>query len=111
MRAGKLDRRIILQSFAVGTSGDPTAGTWTTEATVWAERLDAKGTERATGSVVEAAEASQAYRIRFRSDIDPTWRVNDGGELWHIAAVSPGGRGRDRELLLLVSRLDPDDEA
>lgn len=110
MRAGRLDRRITLQSFALGTTGDPTAGTWTTEVTVWAERLDAKGIERAVGSMVQAAEATQAFRIRYRLDIDPTWRVNDSDELWGITAVLPGS-GRDRELILLVSRLDPDDEA
>lgn len=111
MRAGLMDRRVVLQSFAVGTSGDPTAGTWTTEATVWAERMDARGIERATGSMVAAAEATQAYRIRYRSDVAPTWRINDADELWNITSVAPGERGRDRETILLVSRLDPDDEA
>ena len=112
MRAGKLDRRVILQSFAIGTDGDPTSGTWTTEATVWAERMDAQGIERATGLTVVAAEATQAYRIRYDADVDvtPLWRINDDGELWSITAVLPGG-GRDRERILLVSRLDPDDEA
>lgn len=112
MRAGKLDRRIILQSFAVGTTGDPTAGTWTTEATVWAERMDPKGVERTTGVTVESSEATQAYRIRYDASVDvtPLWRVNDGGELWNITSVLPGA-GRDRERILLVSRLVPDDEA
>ena len=112
MRSGKLDRQIILQIFTLGTTGDPRAGTWTTEATVWAERMDAKGIERATGMVAKASEVTQAYRIRYRSDVDvtPLWRINDGGELWSITAVLPGV-GRNREWILLVSRLDPDDEA
>lgn len=73
--------------------------------------MDAKGIERAVGSVVETAEITQAYRIRYRSDVKPTWRINDGGELWNIGPVLPGERGRDRECILLVSRIDPDDEA
>jgi head-tail adaptor len=112
MRSGKLDRQVILQSFTLGTTGDPRAGTWTTEATVWAERMDARGIERETGMVVQAAEVTQAYRIRYRADVavTPLWRINDGGELWSITAVLPGA-GRNAERILLVSRLDPDDEA
>jgi head-tail adaptor len=112
MRAGQLDRQVILQSFTLGTTGDPNAGTWTTEATVWAERLDARGIERATGLTVAAAEATQAYRIRYDADVavTPLWRINDGGELWDVTAVLPGV-GRNRERVLLVSRLNPDDEA
>lgn len=112
MRAGKISRRIVLQSFTAGTTGDPSpaAGTWTTVATVWAERLDPKGIERAVGSMVQAAEATQGYSIRYRSDVDPTWRLKDGSEIWRIEAVLPG-QTRDRELILLVKRLDPDDEA
>jgi head-tail adaptor len=110
MKAGQLDRRVELQSFALGTDGDPTAGTWTVEAAVWAERMDGKGTERARGNMVQASEATQAYRIRYRASVLPTWRLRDGAQLWNIVAASEG-RGRDDETILLVDRLDPNDGA
>lgn len=108
MRAGRLDRRVELQSSAVGSAGDPLAVTWTTEVVVWAERMDAKGAERAAGGMVQAAEATQGYRLRYRSAVNPTWRVKDGTALWDIVAASEGV-GRDDETILLVRRLDPDD--
>ena len=106
--AGSLDRRIELQSFAIGSSGDPTAGTWSLEKIVWAERMDARGAERATGGMVQAAEATQAYRIRNRTTVDPTWRVVDRGELWDIVAAVPGPE-RNQETILFVRRFDPND--
>src|SRR5687767_2147590 len=105
---GRLDRRVELQSPTLPAGGDPTAISWTTQATVWAERLDAKGIRRFVG-LQHVAEASQAFRIRFRSDVDPTWRVKDGAELWSIEGTLPVGR-KDA-LVLTVTRLDPDDEA
>lgn len=109
MRAGRLDRRIALQNYAVPSGGDPTVGTYTTQATVWAERIDPSGMERYAGAQI-AAEASQAYRVRYRSDVlpDPTWRVLDGNEKWDVAAVLP--IGRNEGWVLMVKRLDPDDE-
>lgn len=110
MRAGRLDRRVALQSYAVPTGVDPTAGTYTTTATVWAERMDARGVERYAGAQY-VAESSQAYRIRYDASvaIDPTWRVMDGAERWNVTAVLPG-EGRNIERIVLVQRLDPDDE-
>lgn len=101
-----MDRRVELQSSAVGSDGDPTALTWTVEASVWAERMDARGSERMFGGMVQAAEATQVYRIRYRSDVNPTWRLRDGTELWKITAT-PEGVGRDDETLLMVRRFDP----
>ena len=108
MRAGKLDRRVTIESYTKPTGGDPTAGTWSTLAMVWAERLEMGGVERALGVTVDTAEATGGYRIRYRSDVDPTCRLVDGSELWDIVAT-PEGKGRDRETILLVRRLDPDD--
>jgi len=108
MRSGLLDRRVSLQSPTLATNGDPTSMTWTTEATVWAQRLDPMGTERAMGGMVQSAEATQAYRIRHRADVDPTWRIVDGTETWDIVAATPGAK-RGEETMILVRRLDPDD--
>jgi head-tail adaptor len=108
MRIGSLDRRIQLQSKAVSSDGDPTSGTWTTQVTVAAERLNPRGIERFLGARF-AAEGSQAFRIRYRTDVTPSWRVLDGDtSIWWITAVHEGA-ARRRETLLEVSRLNPAD--
>ena len=103
-----MDRRVDLQSPTLASSGDPTSLTWTTQRTVWAERMDPRGTERYTGTTVSSATATQAYRIRHYADVDPTWRVVDGTEYWRVTAAMPG-KGRGVETIMLVERLDPDD--
>ena len=107
MRAGTLDRQLALQTFTLDSSGDPTSGTWSTSSTVWAERMDPRGTERSAGGMVRAAEATQAYRIRYHATITPEWREKDGVEVWNIVATLP--EGRDQSTVLLVRRLDPDE--
>lgn len=107
MRAGLLDRQITLQSRTLATTGDPTAFTYTTVDTVWAQKLDPRGMERFTGSQV-AARATQGYRIRYRTDVDPTWRVLDGSEEWNVVGT-PESEGRRDSIVLLVTRLDPQD--
>lgn len=109
-----MDRRIELQSFSQTTDGDWTSGTWSTQAIVWAEKME-KGQAERFASDREVAEASRAYRIRYpttgadHADIDPTWRVKEGSELWDIIGT-PEGEGRKKEMILLCERHDPDDE-
>ena len=107
VRAGSLDRYIHLQSKGAPSGFDPTSGTWTTQVSVYAERLDSKGVERYVGKQF-AAEAQQAYLIRYRTDVNPTWRVLDGTSIWKILAT-PEGEGRRSEMLLMVRRFNPGD--
>ncbi len=106
-RAGLLDRRIGLQQGALSTAGDPTAKTWTTTRTVWAERMSKTGIERFVTSA-EVAETTAAYRIRYASDVRPAWRILDGSELWDITGILPS-KQRQRWLILLVERHVPGD--
>lgn len=108
MRAGLLDRRIALQQFTLATDGDPTSGSWRTEDTVWAQKMEQRQVEQVV-SEREAAAAVRAYRIRYREDVDPTWRVTEGNEIWGIIGT-PEGEGRKTETVLLCERHDPDDE-
>lgn len=102
-----MDREITIQSRTLATTGDPTAYTYATLAQVWAEKLDARGTESFVGAQV-AAEASQSFRIRYRNDVDPTCRVVDEDGTWNVVGT-PEGHGRRAETILLVTRLNPND--
>lgn len=107
-RAGKLDRRITLQAIAREENGDPTDGQWQDVASVWAAKMDQNQVERFVSDQT-LAEAVRGYTIRYRTDVDPTWRIEDEhNDFWHIEGVAEG-EGRRRETVLLCSRYDPND--
>ncbi len=107
MSAGKLDRRVELQVQARGTDGDPYDGQWSTEAEVWAEKMEKNSAARFVSDQT-LAESSGAFRIRYRTDVDPTWRVKEEGNYWKVDGAIEG-KGRRAETILLVSRYDPNE--
>jgi len=109
MRAGLLRDRIELQAFTLSADGDPTTGSWSTTYTVYAEQMDKGSVERFV-SDQELARATGAYRIRYLSAINPTWRVKDGSDYWDIEGVIEGD-GYKEATIVLVSRRDPEDDA
>lgn len=108
MRAGRLDRRITIQALALDKDGDPTTGQWQNVATVWAEQMDRSQVERFVSDQT-LAEAVRGYAVRYRTDVDPTMRVQDElDDYWNIEGVAEG-EGRRTETVLLCSRYDPND--
>lgn len=106
--AGRLDRRITIQALAHESGGDPTAGQWQDVDEVWAEQMDQNQTERFVSNQ-QLAEAVRAFRIRYRTDVDPTMRVKDElGDYWQIAGVAEGD-GRRAETVLVCERYDPNE--
>lgn len=104
MNPGKMDRRIALQSLTVtkSSSGAP-QNTWTTQATVWAEFRQTKGTE-VLEQAQERTKESGIFFIRYRSDVATTWRVQYAGRDWDIVAVREIGRREGLELTVEASR-------
>ena len=102
MRAGRLNKRVTIQSPATGqdATGEPTTG-WTDVATVWASIVDVSGREYvAAGGLQNSAQTK--IMIRYRSGIVPSMRVVHGSDTFNIEAVL----GQDRRsLLLMCSRL------
>ena len=68
-------------------------------------RINGGGMEKFAGSQ-RAATGTAGYGIRYGLDVDPTWRVLDGDEIWDITAVYDGD-GVRTETVLAVERLDP----
>lgn len=99
MRIGPLNRQVSLQQkqeAPTGTGGS-TIG-WVEIATVWANVRMLSGMETAKSDFpVSVAKAS--IRIRWREDIDPTWRVvyvSNGKMLtFDVKAVLPDLVGRE----------------
>ena len=101
MRAGRLDRRIIIQQFspaspAIDADGEP-SGSWTTLDAVWAEILPLKGTEKMQGQQ-ELAQADYKIYIRYRADVTPVHRISYAGNIYDILTVLPIGRNKGLEL-------------
>ena len=98
MRAGRLNKRITIQSPATGqdATGEPTTG-WTDVATVWASIVDVSGREYvAAGGLQNSAQTK--ITIRYRAGIVPSMRVVHGSDAYNVEAVL----GQDRRSLLLM---------
>lgn len=98
MRAGQLDRRIIIQTQQ--TSRDDwnhPRVQWTNLATVWASKMD-----RTSVTVNELQQEVNVNRtvwtIRYRSDIDTTQRINVKGSYYYITGVKELGRREGLQL-------------
>lgn len=92
MKAGALDRRIIIQSSTqtVDQYGAPRY-IWSDVATVWAQYLPGGGDERYSPGQIYA-QTDARFRIRYRSDITPLNRIVYNGRIYDILAIEEEGR-------------------
>lgn len=98
MRAGKLDRQIVLQGLTntVDAYGTPVE-TWATFATLRAQIVQ-QGTDeflRAGGAVPETAIV---FRARFVAGVTTSHRVSYGGAIFNLKEVKELGRREGLEL-------------
>lgn len=107
MRPGKMDRQIVIKSAteAQDAAGQPIS-TWTTFATVWAERKDVRGSERFTAGQ-ELAARTAVYRIRWLTGINEKMRVVDAGATYEITGIAENKRQGWAELS--VEAINPAD--
>ena len=98
MRAGNLDRVVLIQNFTVQDDG---AGnqieTWATEATVRAELLQASTQEfqRAWGS---SSEPTYVFRIRWVDGLNLAKRIVHDGIIREIVELKEIGRRKGWEI-------------
>ena len=100
MEAGRLDRRITLQSPTTvqDSFGEPII-TWTTEADVWAKRLDLRASERFVHQQTTAT-VETVFTIRYRAGVSPAWRVVDEQDrIYDVLGLREPDRRRSLELL------------
>src|SRR6266576_500549 len=96
--AGTLDQLLTLEQ--PSETGGDSAVTWTVVDSVWAEMLGLGGAEV---SGIEAT-ADYRFRLRFRSDINPRWRLGlsvTARKFQIISVIDPEGRGRE---ILVIAR-------
>jgi SPP1 family predicted phage head-tail adaptor len=95
--AGKLDRRIVIQRATVARNSlNEPLETWSTYATLWANRKDATAGESYKAQEVDA-ELSARFLIRSSATtrgITPNDRVSYGGDTFNITQVREVQRNR-----------------
>ena len=95
MQAGRLNRRVTLQSpsQSVDEIGQPIPG-WTDVATVWGDIRMKSGLESIkAGAPVSVVQAS--IRIRYRAGVNAGMRVVHNLQVYEILAVQPDVGGRE----------------
>jgi len=92
MKAGQLDREIIIQSFTESqdASGQPIQS-WATFATVFANRKMVKGNERFT-SEQRMAVRTATFRFRWLAGITEEMRITDAGSMYRILGIASDQR-------------------
>ena len=92
MNAGRLDRRIIIQSksIVVDTNGQPT-NTWSTFLTVWSNPVEKDGFEK-TDNNNRSTMRMVFFRIRYNSTITNEMRVVWEGKSYKIEDTKELGR-------------------
>lgn len=95
MQAGRLNRRVTLQSpsQSVDEIGQPIPG-WTDVATLWADIRMKSGLESIkAGASVSVVQAS--IRVRYRAGITAGMRLVHNLQAYNIVAVMPDVGGRE----------------
>ncbi|ABR86153.1 TPA: phage head closure protein [Pseudomonas aeruginosa] len=93
MNAGRLRHPLNLQRVEVVQ--DPVTGEviedWVTVSREWASIEGVSGREFLAASA-EQAETTYRITIRFRDDLDATWRLVSGATTYGIEAILPGNQ-------------------
>lgn len=86
MQAGKLDQKIELYSKAQVNSFGSVTEAWTLVAEVWGHVISQRGNEAFEAARTNAKETIRV-KLRYRADVETTWRVRWFGQDYAIFAV------------------------
>jgi len=100
MRAGRLDRRIELQSKTeTRDSFGAAIPTWTAYTTVWAEvKSEGQAGARNNEADTEQSRSERVFKIRYGPIVEPEHRVLHDGLTYRIKAVNEISRREGLEL-------------
>lgn len=89
---GRLNERVsLLRPVLTQDAAGQSVTTWELAALVWAELLPLRSTERFAAAAVQQ-ENTLKVRIRRRTDVNGTWRLEHKGRGYDITGVLPYGR-------------------
>lgn len=99
MKSGRLDRRITIEQYTVtrdSYGGEPKS--WSTWATVWAEKRDKKGREYLEQSG-EHTERETVFKIRYQDGLSTDMRILCDGRYYDIIGLAELGRREGWEVI------------
>ena len=106
MRAGELNKRIIIQeNTPTQDSNGEFVDTWTPYLTCWAAVEPLSG-NRLWQARQANAEVDGVVRIRYRSGIEPTMRIKFGDRYLNIQSIIQPKEDREELHLLYTEALD-----
>lgn len=91
MKAGDLTERVILLAPQEQNDFGAVAITYNTAATVWGYVIPERGQEAFLAGRTQAG-AQIRVQIRYRDDVDVTWRLKWGGQEYNILYVDRSAR-------------------
>lgn len=104
MRAGELDRTIIIQSATETRDAyGAVTYTWGTFVEVWAKKKDLRGDEYFSAQQVNA-QVDCIFTIRWFPGVLETMRISYDGKLWDIRSLNELGRQEGLEIYAQVRR-------
>lgn len=100
MRAGLLNRKIVIQSKTITTdSYGGQVESWATFATVWASKNPLNGRELMAAQAAQS-EVTTKFVTRYLSGVLPSMRISFGGEYYNISEViDPDDAHRELQIL------------
>lgn len=100
MRIGMLNRQVSLQRKVLAQDQETEAlvESWVEVAKVWANVRYLNGTETIKAATPTSI-AKASIKIRFRKDVEATWRAVDGAVIFNILNVLPDAEGREHVFL------------
>jgi SPP1 family predicted phage head-tail adaptor len=100
LNPAKMDRRIILQRRTVAQDAyGEEIETWSTLDTVWAQRVELKGSEQWQARQV-IANIDAKYRIHWRDGLTPVDRMTENGRVFDVHSCVEMGRREALELIV-----------
>jgi SPP1 family predicted phage head-tail adaptor len=103
---GRMDLQVIIESSTEtrDSQSNEIIYTWSTFATVWAERLRNTISDELFEADQQVAKTKYRLRIRWMAGINETMRLNIGGEYNYISGIEEWGR--KSYLILTTERRD-----
>lgn len=85
-KQGSQNQKVTFESKVVTNDHGETTSNWTAQGSEWAEILTARGNE-ALASAKENASEVIRLRIRYRADVETSWRLTWNGQMYYVQAV------------------------
>lgn len=104
IRAGQLRRRVTIQQPTRTNTDGRISKTWANVATVWAQFTDTRGREFMAARQVNS-QLTHIIRIRYRSDVKPTWRVLHGSTILNIVSATDPNQRRVETILECIEEV------